>query len=401
LLGGQAATEAFDGDDKSFVLALGDLAVFVVRLDVETDAASFDTSDARAENDTRAHGHGVEMANADGGADAAFSFIQKGLDGVAGGHFEQGDEVGRGQNAGVFASEKVKCHLGRDQNPVLPTCAGRNLLHKLNTSAGSKNPNGDCVRPRERDLRREYLILKSLFPVLIAAIALTSGACAHRRVAGAPELPNSGSTTGDQTLARYFDVSKRNVARGVTMAARFGASLPRMGKEAVLEARRTVMPDGAVQYDVLNRDGDRTVQKDVIARFMATEMDKAGSDNQDLAITTENYRFKFRGQQTREGHEVLVYDLNPRKKRVGLFKGELWLDAATGLPLRESGKLVKSPSVFLKDVEFARDYEIRDGRSYLKGMRTTTQTRFWGPAELEVEFTDLSWELPPVTGGRF
>ena len=201
-------------------------------------------------------------------------------------------------------------------------------------------------------------------------------------------------------LARYFDVSKRNVGRGVTMAARFAARLPRMGKQAALEARRTVLQDGAVQYDVLNRDGDRTVQKDVIARYMSTDMDKSGGVNDDIAISAENYRFKFRGQQVRDGREVLVYDLHPRRKRVGLFKGELWLDAATGLPIREAGKLVKSPSVFLKDVEFARDYEIRDGRSYLKGMRSVTQTRFWGPAELEVEFTDLSWEIPSLSGGQ-
>ena len=242
--------------------------------------------------------------------------------------------------------------------------------------------------------------MKLSVTVTILCAALLTGACAHRRTAAEPSLPNSGSPAGDQTLARYFEVSGRSVARGVTMAARFAASLPSMGKRAAIEARRTVMPDGAIQYDVLNRDGDKTVQKDVIARFMSAEMERAGAADPGIAISPENYRFKFRGQQIQEGRDVLVFDLIPRKKRVGLFKGELWLDAATGLPVREAGKLVKSPSIFLKDVEFARDYEIRDGRSYLKGMRTLTQTRFWGPAELEVEFTDLSWELPPLTGGQ-
>ncbi|MCL4841917.1 MAG: hypothetical protein KJZ79_08760 [Bryobacteraceae bacterium] len=235
---------------------------------------------------------------------------------------------------------------------------------------------------------------------VILLAALIGGGCAHRRTASVPELPDSGNPAGDQMLVRYFDVSKRNVARGVTMAARFVASLPNMGKQAELEARKTVMPDGVVQYDVVNREGDRTVQKDVIARYMSTEMEKAGEANQDIAITPQNYRFKFRGQQMRDGREVLVYELNPRKKRVGLFKGELWLDAETGLPLREAGKLVKSPSVFLKDIEFARDYEIRDGRAYIKAMESVTQTRFWGPAQLKVEFSDLSWELPPLSGGQ-
>ena len=235
---------------------------------------------------------------------------------------------------------------------------------------------------------------------LLLTLALLAGGCAHRRTASVPALPDSGNPAGDQTLVRYFDASRRNVARGVTMAARFVASLPKMGKQAELEARKTVLPDGVVQYDVVNREGDKTVQKDVIARYMSTEMDRAGEANQDIAITPQNYRFKFRGQQQRDGRDVLVFELNPRKKRVGLFKGELWLDAETGLPVREAGKLVKSPSVFLKDIQFARDYEIRHGKAYIKAMESVTQTRFWGPAELKVEFSDLSWELPPVSGGR-
>lgn len=242
--------------------------------------------------------------------------------------------------------------------------------------------------------------MKAFVSIAVLTVALLAGGCTHHRTASTPALPDSGNPTGDQALSRYFDVSKRNVVRGVTMAARFAASLPKMGKQAAVEARKTVAPDGQVQYDVLHRDGDRTVQKDVIARFMSTEMDKAGSPIEDIAITPDNYRFKFRGQRTNDGREVIVYELIPRKKRVGLFKGELWLDAETALPLREAGKLVKSPSMFLKDVEFARDYEIRNGRSVLKGMKSVTQTRFWGPAELEVQFSDLSWELPPYSGGQ-
>jgi hypothetical protein len=49
---------------------------------------------------------------------------------------------------------------------------------------------------------------------------------------------------------------------------------------------------------------------------------------------------------------------------VGLFKGELWVDADTFLPLRESGRFVKNPSVFLKKIEFVRDYEIKDGIAF-------------------------------------
>jgi len=49
--------------------------------------------------------------------------------------------------------------------------------------------------------------------------------------------------------------------------------------------------------------------------------------------------------------------VTPRQKRQGLFKGDLWIDAATYLRVQESGYLVKSPSIFLKKVAFVRKYE--------------------------------------------
>ncbi len=51
-----------------------------------------------------------------------------------------------------------------------------------------------------------------------------------------------------------------------------------------------------------------------------------------------------------------MFRVEPRRKRVGLFKGELWLDPSTALPLRGWGDFVKSPSIFVKRVRFVRDY---------------------------------------------
>jgi hypothetical protein len=82
--------------------------------------------------------------------------------------------------------------------------------------------------------------------------------------------------------------------------------------------------------------------------------------------------------------------LKPRHKRVGLFKGELWLDPETCLPVREIGRLVKNPSVFVKKMEFTRDYEIKDGVSYLRRMETRTETRLVGRAELNIEYANFA-----------
>ena len=76
---------------------------------------------------------------------------------------------------------------------------------------------------------------------------------------------------------------------------------------------------------------------------------------------------------------------------IGLFKGELWLDGATGMPVREAGEFVKSPSVFLKKVEFVRDYEIHDGVAFPSHIESTVDTRLVGKAELSILFTNVSY----------
>ena len=82
-----------------------------------------------------------------------------------------------------------------------------------------------------------------------------------------------------------------------------------------------------------------------------------------MAVTPENYKFKYKGRGQLDGRDVYIFQVTPRQKRQGLFQGEVWIDAATYLRVQESGYLVKNPSIFLKKVAFVRKYEIRDGIS--------------------------------------
>jgi hypothetical protein len=52
--------------------------------------------------------------------------------------------------------------------------------------------------------------------------------------------------------------------------------------------------------------------------------------------------------------------------------------------------MVKSPSIFLKRVDFVQDFEIRDGISIPVRMHTIVDTRLIGKAELIVDFRNVS-----------
>jgi hypothetical protein len=74
------------------------------------------------------------------------------------------------------------------------------------------------------------------------------------------------------------------------------------------------------------------------------------------AISPANYKFSYKGTSELNGRLVHIYQLKPREKRAGLFKGRIFVDAYKGSLVRAEGKPAKSPSLFIKKIEFVQDY---------------------------------------------
>lgn len=182
--------------------------------------------------------------------------------------------------------------------------------------------------------------------------------------------------------------------RGASMEVEIEASLPKLKKHGRLQALRRISLLGRISYEIIHFEGDRSIKSDVIARYIAA--DAQPNDGTSLAVTPANYKFKYRGMAEQDGRTVQVFKLTPRKKRVGLFKGDLWLDAETCLPVRESGRLVKLPSIFLRRIEFVREYEIRDGMAFPHSVESVVDTRLVGKAELKVRFQNYSLAENPA-----
>ena len=202
---------------------------------------------------------------------------------------------------------------------------------------------------------------------------------------------SSSSDTSAVILNRYLTASESQAVtmRGMQMDVDIDAKLPKLKKEGKLNALRFISHIGKISYVMRSFVGDNTIKKDVIARYLNAET-QAQLGTTSLAITPENYKFKYKGLHRNENQGMHVYQVTPIKKRVGLFKGELWIDAATYLPLRESGRFVKNPSVFLKKVEFTRDYEIRDGVAIPRTIDSVIDTRLVGRAEIHIAYTNVT-----------
>lgn len=221
-----------------------------------------------------------------------------------------------------------------------------------------------------------------------------------------PALPVLASADDSNLpiVNKYLDATKvqEEVLRGAQMEMEVEAKLPRLEKQGKMRLLRTISRLGKITYKALGFMGDDTIKKEVIARYLATESE--ARDMGAIAITPANYKFRYKARMVRDGQEVQIFQITPRKKAVGLFHGELWVDGATGMPLRESGRLVKNPSVFLKKVEFVHEYEIHDGIAIPKHFEGTADVRLIGRAELTIDFSNFTKqenaEYNAITGNR-
>jgi hypothetical protein len=195
----------------------------------------------------------------------------------------------------------------------------------------------------------------------------------------------------------YVAISKAQEGRlqGASMEVDIEAEVPTLHKSGRLHALRRISSLGRrITYDALRFEGDRSIKNDVIARYLTAESEALKSEPATLAVTPANYKFKYKGLIEKEGRSVHAFHVTPRKKKAGLFVGDLWLDPETHLAVRESGRLVKSPSLFLRKVEFVRDYRIEQGVAIPTRIQSSVDTRLVGKANLSVAFGAVSLSIP-------
>lgn len=223
-----------------------------------------------------------------------------------------------------------------------------------------------------------------MFTLVGASLAGVSAAVVHA------DVDDDLSGPSGVIISKYLEASQIHPAEhGASMQVDIDASVPRLKEQGRLKALRQISKVGRVTYRVLGFQGDNTVKNQVIARYL--EAEQQHRDNQKLSVTPANYKFKFKGQRMAEdGTNVYVFQLSPRAKRVGLFKGELWLDARTCLPVLEKGRLVKNPSIFFKKVDFEQAFALRNGAAVPEHITSTIDTRLVGRVQLKISYSNFA-----------
>jgi len=135
------------------------------------------------------------------------------------------------------------------------------------------------------------------------------------------------------------------------------AELPESKQQGEYEVTRQYSAPKSLLFTALHFTGDTFVKANVIARLMQSEVEHAQKDDSSsMAFTAANYKFSYKGLQSVGGRTLHEFQLKPRRRRVGLLKGNLYLDAYTGSLVHLEGAPAKSPSVFLSKIRVSQDF---------------------------------------------
>lgn len=207
----------------------------------------------------------------------------------------------------------------------------------------------------------------------------------------APEL---ALATFEQRAARQLNEPISYSANTVV-----DAELPDTAQRGEFQLRRRFVAPKTLLFTPVRFVGDSFVKSNIIARLLQTEVDHANKgESARTAISEANYKFSYKGMDEIDHRPVHVFQVKPRAKRPGLFKGRIYLDASTGSLRRAEGTLVKTQSFFIKKIEFVQDYADLGGYTLPVHARSVAKTRLVGRAVVEIATDD--YDLSSSTTAR-
>jgi hypothetical protein len=195
----------------------------------------------------------------------------------------------------------------------------------------------------------------------------------------------------DLALARYEERSARQSRELAAYSAvmTIQAALLDTAQKGEYELSRRFEAPNNLHFKPLRFSGDGFVKSNVIVRLLQAEVQHLSKGQAaQTAINRENYKIQYKGHDEIDGQAVYVFQIKPRKKLAGMIKGMIFLDPFTGALRRVQGKPAKSPSFFVKKVEFTQDYRDFGEFTLPVVMHSEARVRIFGRAVVDVVHRD-------------
>ena len=148
---------------------------------------------------------------------------------------------------------------------------------------------------------------------------------------------------------------------------------------------------GTETFTIRSEKGSGFVRHHVFQRLMKDEENRVRADKDpDSLITPENYTLEIIGSDRIENSDCSVIHAIPKRKETDLFEGTIWVDEQDFAIVKIAGHLAKSPSFWIKRVDFVRQYQKIDGFWLLLREEASTNVRIYGKEILTIDYHDYT-----------
>ena len=172
------------------------------------------------------------------------------------------------------------------------------------------------------------------------------------------------------------------------------ADLPDTKQKGEYELQRNYAAPNTLKFKPVKFNGDNFVKNNLLVRLLQSEVDHVMKQESQLtAVNETNYKFSFKSSEVVDGRTVYTYNVKPLKKRVGLFKGKVLIDASTGSLLKAEGSMVKSPSIFVRKMEFVQEYGEIAGFVFPTHIHSVAKVRIIGRTIVDIFHRDYQAEV--------
>lgn len=215
-------------------------------------------------------------------------------------------------------------------------------------------------------------------PVVLLASAIAQG----------PEA--SGPDTADDSIAQFL--MRDGTQRSYRATRRLDAETGR--RSGWLETATEYSHQLGFSYAVTAEGGSAYIRSKVLRALLEAERDViARGEARRSALVQENYTFRANGVDADGLASIL---LTPRRKERVLVSGTMFLQPGDGRLVRLEGRLAKSPSFWVKNVDIVRSYESIGDAVVPVALTSRAHVRLLGSAELRMTYSYSDIDGRPV-----
>jgi hypothetical protein len=165
-----------------------------------------------------------------------------------------------------------------------------------------------------------------------------------------------------------------------------------------IEALTEYSPVTGFHFQTTAEGGSGYIRSKILTAVLEGEREViANGETARSSLALANYRFQGNGIDAEGFANVL---LSPRRKERVLISGTMFLKPTDGDLVRLQGRLAKSPSFWIKDVDIVRTYQRIGGTVVPVALETKAQVRFLGEATLRMTYIYMDIDGRSVPSGR-